>query len=278
MYEQLNDFFQRPSPFSKYTVKELWTRPHLSRQMLNHHLDQSSDLASWKLSSIERVVDWIDSQFELTNNNLCDLGCGPGLYATRFAKKGAKVTGVDFPSHSIEYARSQSDGAKSANNYLIADYLTGELPKPFDIVTLIFCNYCALSPLQRRTLLSRIFEMLAPDGHLVMDVLAANALKQKTEKTIIEEKLMNGFWAETDYIGIQHSFVYPESRLSLDRYLIIEPNETWEILNWLQHFSLPGIESELKQAGFEITKVAAALTGEALTTDSDVIGIIARKK
>ena len=35
-----------------------------------------------------------------------DFGCGPGLYATRLAQKGAFVTGIDFSENSINYART----------------------------------------------------------------------------------------------------------------------------------------------------------------------------
>ena len=53
MYDVLSDFAVRPEPFSRYTAKELWTRPHLARQMLNYHLSQETDLASRRIDTIE---------------------------------------------------------------------------------------------------------------------------------------------------------------------------------------------------------------------------------
>jgi SAM-dependent methyltransferase len=94
MYDLLSNVSRRPEPFSRYTVKELWTRPHLAQQMLAYHLSQETDLASRTYDSIDRAVEWIDTQLGLSGKSLCDLGCGPGLYAQRFESKGANVTGV----------------------------------------------------------------------------------------------------------------------------------------------------------------------------------------
>ena len=52
MYELLLDISQRPAPFSRYTAMELWTRPHLARQMLQYHLNQETELASRPFETI----------------------------------------------------------------------------------------------------------------------------------------------------------------------------------------------------------------------------------
>ncbi len=86
---------------------------------------------------------------------------------------------------------------------------------------------------------------------------------------------MGGFWSAGEYVGIQKSFKYQEQNLSLDRYIIIEPNETWQVYNWFQHYTPKSIAAELQGAGFDITEIAGDLTGEQLTADGDLIGIIA---
>jgi SAM-dependent methyltransferase len=275
MYELLKGITQRPEPFSRYTAMELWTRPHLARQMLNFHLNQETDLASHRFETIDQIVKWIDSQLNLSGKRLCDLGCGPGLYTQRFAARGADVTGVDFSAHSLEYARFNAREYEQATRYLKADYLSDDLPTGFDIVTLIYTDFCVLSPSQRTTLLDRVREMLNPGGHLVMDVAAMGSFAAKEEYTQIEGNLMQGFWAEGDYVGIQRTSVYPEEQLSLDRFMIIEPTETWQIFNWFQHFTPEGLQAELSAAGFTVDQMVGDLTGEPLKTGSDFIGVIA---
>ena len=87
---------------------------------------------------------------------------------------------------------------------------------------------------------------------------------------------MNGFWAEGHYVGIQRTFVYPDEHLSLDRYLIVEPHETWQIFNWFQYYTPDSLQTELRNAGFEVVQMVGELTGMPLRTDGDIIGVIAR--
>ncbi len=274
MYDLIHDIAIRPAPFSKYTAKELWTKPHLARQMLTYHLNQETDLASRRIEIIDKAVRWIDTQLGLSGKKLCDLGCGPGLYAQRFSVLGAKVTGVDFSKQAIDYAMENTDKSIS---YLHADYLSDELPTGFDIITLIYMDLCVLSPEQRAKLLGRMCKMLNPGGHIVLDVPGTGMLKGREEATLIEDRLMGGFWAEGDYVGIQKTFIYETEQLVLDRYVIIEPDEIWQIYNWAQHFTPKMIEAELQDAGLVVTEMAADLTGAELKPEGDVIAVIAKK-
>ena len=73
--------------------------------MLAAHLDPTNDLASRRPETIDRSVDWLMQTLNLESGDaLLDLGCGPGLYASRFARKGVQVTGVDYSRRSIDYA------------------------------------------------------------------------------------------------------------------------------------------------------------------------------
>ena len=182
------------------------------------------------------------------------------------------MTGVDFSRHSLDFAEDQGSQAVT---YLEADYLSDDLPSGFDVVTLIYTDLCALSPAQRERLLGRIRDMLNPGGHLVLDVAGTGSFATKEETTIIEYKLMGGFWSPDDYVGIQRTFLYQSELLSLDRYVIVEPRETWQIFNWTQHFTPENIEAELRHAGFHIDEMAGNLCGSLLGPDSDLIGIVA---
>lgn len=275
MYDLLKDLATRPEPFSRYTAKELWTRPYLAQQMLAYHLNQETDLASRRASVIDDIVNWIDFQLDLPGKHLCDLGCGPGLYAQRFSGCGAAVTGVDFSAHSLAYARQQAAEDEMDIRYVEADYLADELPAGFDIVTLIYTDFCVLSPTQRANLLGRIRGMLKPGGQLVMDVAGIGSFAGREESSHIEYRLMGGFWAEGDYIGIQRSLVYAEDHLALDRFLIIEPGETWQIFNWFQHFTAQGLQAELGAAGFTVDEMAGDLAGAPLKPDGELLGVIA---
>ncbi len=273
MYNLLKDISCRPLPFSKYTAKELWTQPHLASQMLSFHLSQETDLASRKNEDIASVVDWLNNKISISGKSLCDLGCGPGLYTEKFSNSGANVTGIDFSKVSLDYARENTDQSIA---YIEADYLSDELPTGFDIVTLIYTDFCVLSPCQRKLLLSKVKQMLNPEGFFIFDVAGLGALKEKQESTSLDYKSMNGFWAKEDYVGIQKTFTYDEEKISLDRYLIIEPTTKWEIFNWFQYFSVDSIKCELRNAGFNATWIGNGLSDDPVSNNSNTMGIVAR--
>lgn len=275
MHAMLERLASRPEPHSTMTIRDLWTRPHIARQMLAYHLDQRTELASRPIPAIDETVEWLDRQLGLEGKRVCDLGCGPGLYARRLARRGAEVTGVDFSAVAIAFAESQAASADAPVRYLVADYLEDELPADFDVVTLIYYDYGALSPTARRALLLRIRSMLRPGGVLVMDVAAEGAFRKLREQIAIEKRLMDGFWSDSDYVGVHRTWVYPGEFLSLDHYLIVEPSDQWEILNWTQFFSPDRLARELEQAGYGIRVLAGSLQGAEPGEGGSEIGVIA---
>ena len=273
-YEMLRALAQRPGPFSVSTIRELWTRPHLAAQMLEHHLSQESEHSSRPLPLIENTVEWIDRQLDLTGKRVIDLGCGPGLYARRMAQRGARVTGVDFSANSIDYALT-----RDTNNveYLVADYLEDELPSGFDIAVLIYCDYCAMSPANRNRLLGRVHDLLNPGGHFVLDLNGPGAFEAVADNVLIEERMMGGFFAPGDYVGIHKTDVYEDEWLSLDRFLVIEPDECWQLFNWMQYYTPESATAELAEGGFMVNAITGGLDGAPLEDDSKILGVIAEK-
>ena len=274
-YDLLKRFADRPSVFSHNSAKQLWTRPYIAQRMLAAHIDPLGDRASYRAADINMIVQWLDAEIGLNGKYICDLGCGPGLYTRRFAASGAHVTGVDFSTVSLTYAKEHSQDNTHPVSYLEADYLADNLPIGFDVITLISTDFCVLSKANRQLLLGRMSEMLNPSGKLIMDVAGMSALRNLKESTRIENQLMNGFWAEGDYIGLTKTLVYPEESVALDRYLIVEPEETWEVFNWMQYFSIDSLKSELQQGGFVTEKITKGLSDIAADESCEVLGVIA---
>jgi 2-polyprenyl-3-methyl-5-hydroxy-6-metoxy-1,4-benzoquinol methylase len=83
-----------------------WDDPHISKGMLAAHLDPESDAASRRHVTIDKDVEnLLSSGFLKPGYRVLDLGCGPGLYCSRLARKGLKMTGVDISERSLDYAR-----------------------------------------------------------------------------------------------------------------------------------------------------------------------------
>lgn len=261
MYRELAEFVRRPEPFSRYTTDRLWTDPHVARSMLAFHLDESNDMASRSGATIDGFVGWLDARLGLSGKRVLDLGCGPGLYTSRMARRGAQVTGLDFSAVSLSHARTAAAAAGEAIDYVQADYHRDPLPGPADIVTLIYGDYNPMSPDRRRQFLGKVRDTLAPGGVFVFDVFSRGQFAQFSAGLEFGHRFMNGFWADGDYFGFKVSHRFEEQAISLDRYRICRPDEEYEIFNWIQYFDPADLAAELAECGFAFDAPLDIVTG-----------------
>lgn len=257
MYLDLKKIHQRPALFSRYTADKLWTDPHLSAQMLKYHLNQETDLASRKMGIIDQTVGWIETKAGLSGKKLIDLGCGPGLYAQRFHERGAIVTGIDFSESSTHFAKETARLNNAAIEYRTDNYLEAELPGNADLIVMIYCDICVLSPTQRKHLIGKVRRSLKPGGVFIFDVMSLKAFNEQQEKVDHGHCFMNNFWAKGDYFGFQNTFKYEDEKVVLDQYTIVEPHQTWQVFNWMQYFCMDDLRVELSNSGFTHTRVEA---------------------
>jgi len=194
MFESLEKINARPKPFEFYTAGDLWTDEHTSKQMLSFHLNEATDVASRNAAFIDRSVEWIASEFTIgRDTTIADFGCGPGLYATRLAKRGARVTGIDFSGRSIKYAKEVAARERLPVSYVNQNYLEFETEDRFDLVLMIMCDFCALSPVQRKKILGTFHGILKPAGSVLLDVYSLSAFEEREEVATCEVNLLKGF-------------------------------------------------------------------------------------
>ena len=278
MFKELKEINSRPAPFQFYTADELWTNEHTSKQMLEYHLNESIDASSRNKSFIERSVEWIVSNFEVDKNTeIADFGCGPGLYTTRLAERGANITGIDFSENSLKYAKQVADKKRFNINYVHANYLDFETPDSFDLIIMIMCDFCALSPEQRKKMLLKFNSLLKPDGSLLLDVYSLNSFNQKEESATYELKQLNGFWSLDDYYCFVTTFKYEKEKVMLDKYTIIEESQKRVVYNWLQHYSKDSLRNEFEENGFKAEEIYSDVAGKDFTSESIEIAIVAKK-
>ena len=278
MFKELESINERPKPFQFYTASDLWTDEHTSKQMLSFHLNEAIDVSSRKTEFINRSVEWIATEFDIGKDlKIADFGCGPGLYAARLAKRGANVTGIDFSGSSIEYAKDIAAHEQLNISYVNQNYLEFETEDQFDLVLMIMCDFCALSPTQRKGLLLKFHEILKPRGSVLLDVYSLSAFEQKEEVTTYEANQLNGFWSPNKYYGFLNTFKYDEEKVALDKYTTIELDRTRTVYNWLQYFSPEDLEKEFIEAGFSIKGFYSNVAGTPYDRKSSEFAVIANK-
>ena len=278
MFRQLQEINTRPAPFEQCTVADLWTDEHTSSQMLAFHLDGSVDLSSRNTEFIDRSARWIVSRFDLDQSKcVADFGCGPGLYTTRLAASGAAVTGIDFSDRSLRYARESSERQSLSVEYVHADYLEYETSRRFDLIAMIMCDFCALSPPQRRTMLDKFLALLKPGGSVLLDVYSLHAFDEREEIATYAPGLLDGFWSSKPYFGFLNTFKYQAEKVTLDKYTIVEETRTRVIYNWLQHFDREALGKEFENSAFVVEEFPGDVAGAAFDPESQEFAIVARK-
>lgn len=271
MFDGLLKFMERPSLFAAGT-DVFWNDEHISKGLLEAHLNPDTDGASRNLSFLDKSADWIAQNISPKQYvNLLDLGCGPGLYAERFKKAGYKVTGIDFSKRSITYAKEQTQINKSDITYFNQNYLTIDYNNEFDVITLIYCDFGALSTKDRHSLLKKIYQALKPNGRFVLDVFTTAVYKNKDESHSWQYYKNGGFWSEKPYISLDAVYHYDEDNTEL-RQSIIQTSETVNCYNiWEHFFTKEDLLSEMENAGFTALELYGDITGKEFSDKGDII-------
>jgi SAM-dependent methyltransferase len=246
--------------------------------MLACHLNPNSDLASRKPEIIDKTVCWLLAHLDLKiGQAVLDLGCGPGLYTTRLAQQGLQVTGVDTSRSSINYAIQSALELGLEITYRYQDYLTLTDSEQYDLVLLIYGDYCPLSPEQRSQLLQNVKRALKPGGYFVLDVTTREHRRKVGQKNgwYVTE---SGFWKPGAHLVLEQGFDYPDQSIYLDQSIVIAADGMLSVYrNWFQDFTQASISSEIIRAGLRVESLWNDLQDTPLSEGSDWIGVVAQK-
>lgn len=243
---------EKPALYEK-GASFMWTDRHISKQLLQIHLNPDIDLGSRKKSTIGKTANWIlETQKGKNKLNILDLGCGPGLYTEIFAQSGNNVTGIDISKNSIDYA-TKSAKEKALNiDYQNESYLDIDFEKEkYDLVVLIYTDLGVLLPSERKILLSKIYGALKKGGVFIFDLLKDKNLNEKLSPKSWESNKA-GFWKKTPYLALSESFLYEQEKVILYQHTIIDISENIETYRfWTHFFSQKDIIKMLEQHNFK---------------------------
>ena len=232
----------------------MWTDPYIAKQLLKYHLASDNDMASRSSEKIELIVDWIQQMLGKNNIDILDLGCGPGLYAERFAIKGHKVTGIDFSENSIEYAKKSAAENNLDIEYMQMDYRELKIIEKYDLAVLIYLDFCVLNPDDAKNVLKNIYKSLKPEGMLLLDVINERNIDSKIMPQSWEVA-ESGFWKETPYIAMSRGYHYPEEKLLLNQHNVIDSEEKVDTYNfWSRYYEKEEMKTLLEMIGYKEIK------------------------
>ena len=230
--KNLPQITKKPEIYERGTAV-MWTDEYISTQLLETHLNQHTDLASRKPGTIDSTVEWILEKVPKNKMSILDLGCGPGLYTERLAKKGHSVTGVDFSKHSISYAQKSAKKHGLDISYRCMNYLTLADEYLYDLVIMIFMDFGVLDPGQRGILLQNVYRALKPGGIFLFDVLNENFSGTEDSRSWVSAE--KGFWKPKPYLALSENIFYRDEKVILSQHIIIDEKEKPDIYRFWTH-------------------------------------------
>lgn len=186
-------------------------------------------------------------------SSVCDLACGTGTEAIRWANLGFNVFGVDLSPTMCKIARKKIRDARLPVSIIEADMRTFRLPQPVDLVT---CEFDAINHIPKRSDLARVVRAVArslhPGGHFYFDVNTRLSFEKVWPLT---------WWIEKPgVVMVMRGGYDPKQdpdRAFVDAEFFVRKGKSWQ--RFSEHveevcWSSQEIHDTLHQAGFDLIK------------------------
>jgi SAM-dependent methyltransferase len=278
---QLRDLLNRTLPPAPWAEGDNipWHEPGFSARMLAEHLSQAHDAASRRSATIDRHVAWIhDSILAARPARILDLGCGPGLYASRLARLGHECVGIDYSPSAISHARALAVTEGLDCHFEQADLRHADFGQGFDVVMQIFGELNVFAPAQAAALLRKAYAALKPGGTLLLEVHTLAAVQALGAQPSTWEVTTAGLFAPTPHLLLRESFWDAARSVATLRYHVVDLADSalTRYAQSMQGYTEEAYAALLGEAGFSELAWHPALTGAPEPEQADMRVIVAR--
>jgi SAM-dependent methyltransferase len=248
--------------------------------MLREHLSQDHDAASRRLGTIEAQVDWIHQLLlEGRSAKVLDLACGPGLYASRLARRGHECLGIDYSPASIAYATSNARKENLRCRYRLQDIRQARYGAGFGLVMLIYGEFNVFRPSDARAIVRKSHRALEDRGVLLLEAHTSRAIRAKGGRGHIWYSAERGLFSDKPHLCLQEHSWHPDTKTATVRYFIVDA-ATGDLSSYAQTFqaySDAEYRSLLAECGFRDVEFVPSLTGDKAGSQRGLMGIVATK-
>jgi SAM-dependent methyltransferase len=254
-----------------------WDDPHISSSMLASHLDPENPSASRPFTVIDaQVNNLLSSGLIKPGGTLLDLGCGPGLYASRLAAKGVKVTGIDISERSLNYAIAQArkDGLGIA--YRRLNFLDLDYAAEFDAAMQVYGEMGVFSDDKRDAIFRKVHTALKPGGVFIFDV-TTTSLKTPPAPQNNWYFARSGFWRPGPHLTMEYRHDYPENDVFCNQYIVVDEEKMTVYRIWNHNYTPETLRPVLEKAGFRLEYTWNSLDGAPFEAGGEWLAVAARR-
>lgn len=200
-----------------------WDDPAFSERMLAEHLSQVHDAASRRVATVDAQVAWI--QGELLGgapSRVLDLGCGPGLYASRLARLGHHVRGIDFSPASIRHAQAEAERDGLEVDYEHGDMRAASFSENFDLAILIYGELNVFKREDALAILERARAALRPGGRVLIEPHTFEAVQARRDAAPSWYATESGLFSDRPHVVLEESFWDEERAVGVHRWFVVD--------------------------------------------------------
>jgi SAM-dependent methyltransferase len=267
-----------PEPWSE-GEKIPWNDPAFSERMLREHLTQEHDAASRRSPLIDQHVGWIyGCLLGGKPARILDLGCGPGLYATRLARLGSECVGIDFGPASVEHARKLAAAEGLPCIYRLEDIRTADYVQGYNLAMLIYGEFNVFSPADAAQILGKVHAALDPGGILLLEPHTFAAVEELAGKSHWYSA-DGGLFSARPHLCLCESFWEAASRTTTERYYVVDAESGGVVRHsaTMQAYTVEAYRETLEACGFEEVAFYPSLTGVDDESQPYLCVVIARR-
>lgn len=213
--------------------------------------------------------------------SILDVGCGTGIHANFFAKKGFEVTGLDISPEMVEIAKKQFGKSNKSPSFIVGDATNFDLGREFDVVLSLFhvIDYHITNEALEKSF-NIATKHLTSGGLFIFDCWYGPAVL--TDRPSLRVKKFES--SETEVIRIAEPTLYPnENRVDVGYTIIVIDKKSKKVeqineIHKVRYLFKPEIVSLMKANGMELIGSQEWLTGDDPSFNTWGVCFVGRKK
>jgi SAM-dependent methyltransferase len=208
-------------------------------------------------------VDFVSEKLELeAGARILDLACGHGRHTVELARRGHRLTGVDFSPRSLELARAAAGGLDV--DFVLEDMRKIDFEGEFDAVINLFTAFGYFdAEAENQDVLTRVARALRPGGRFLIDTINGFGLAKRFQPRIWNElESGNGLFLH------EAEFDFRRGRNNVRWIIIRNDGSRSELLHSLRVYAPHELVSMLEAAGLVVVGSWGDFQGSELSFDS----------
>ncbi|MBN1402423.1 MAG: class I SAM-dependent methyltransferase [Anaerolineae bacterium] len=257
-----------------------WHEPGFSQRMLREHFNQAHDAASRRTPTIDAQVHWIHTHvLRGQPGRILDLGCGPGLYAGRFARLGHTCLGIDYSPASIAYARQEAEREGLSCRYVLQDLRQADYGAGHDLAMLIYGEFNIFRPGDMRAILGKAHRALKEGGLLLLEPHTLDAVREQGQGPATWYASSSGLFSERPHLCLTERHWDDESQTATVRHYVVDAasGDVTRYAQTFQGYTDEAYTAILQECGFSGVVFHPSLRGIDDPNQPGLLAIVARK-